>query len=181
MRAVWPTGTFRGSSYSVMDLGYGQAGPISQPVYSMELSFPAIDAAGRLGCADFVDAVISIVNSAGNAFFTGYVSLRFTGATRASLGMQQWSQTCAVEISILPGVQGLDVLTSRLYQAGIARGACPTGDNCWIWAQGYGGIYPGYDRGGWNWRLGGGANAPRRPDRDDGHHGDLRLTRRVRP
>jgi FAD binding domain/Ig-like domain from next to BRCA1 gene len=145
MRAVWPTGTFRGSSYSVMDLGYGQFGPGSQPVNSMELFFPAIDAAGRLGCADFIDALISIVNSAEDTFFTGYVSLRFTGGTRASLGGQQWSQTCAVEISLLRGVQGVEALTTLLYQVAVAHGAIPHwGQLLDLGIQGYGGIYPRY-------------------------------------
>src|SRR4029453_18727290 len=31
MRAVWPPGTFRGSSYSVMDIGYRRWGPRPQP------------------------------------------------------------------------------------------------------------------------------------------------------
>jgi hypothetical protein len=147
MRAVWPTGSYRGSSYSVMDLGYGQGSAISQPGYSMELFFPALEENGRLGCAAFVDAVIGIVNSAEDTFFTGYVSLRFTGATRASLGMQQWGQTCAVEISMLRGVQNLDMLTGRLYRAGIAHGGVPHwGQLLDLGVQGYGGIYPGYDR-----------------------------------
>jgi hypothetical protein len=145
MREAWPSQTFQGSSYSVMDIGYRQFSPASQPGYSIELFFPSVGDDGRLGFADFIDALISVVNNATDTFFTGYVSLRFTGPTRALLGMQRWRQTCAVEISLLQGVQGLDELIARLYTIGYDRGALPHwGQMVDLGVQGYGGRYPDY-------------------------------------
>ncbi len=122
MLALLPPGTFRGSSYSVMDGTYGQADRASQPGYSIELFFQAIQENGTLGFVDFVNAVIAAINAATETFLTGYLSLRFTGSTRAYLGMQQWLPTCAVEISVVQGVDGeLTLLTNILdmvYQYG---------------------------------------------------------------
>ncbi len=65
--------------------------------------------------ADFVNFVIGTINAATTTFLTGYIGLRFMGQTRAWLGMQQWPQTCSVEISTLGGVVGeLDLLTNIL-------------------------------------------------------------------
>ena len=107
MAALWPPGImFRGLSYSVMDTSYGQPAQTSQPSYSAEVFFPSIDGNGQMPFAAFVSAVIEAISAASDTFYTGYVSLRFTGPTRAALGMQQWPQTCAVEFSSLQGVQG---------------------------------------------------------------------------
>jgi FAD/FMN-containing dehydrogenase len=125
LQAQWSTGTFQGSSYSVMDIGYGKDIPLSQPGHSIELHFEAMDENERLGFVDFVDAVIEAVNAATQTFFAGYVSLRFTGSTRAYLGMQQWYQTCTVEISILQGVQGLPELLTELFRMGFDLGGLP--------------------------------------------------------
>ena len=69
----------------------------SKPSYSAEVFFPSIDSTGQMPFVAFVNAAISAISAATETFVTGYVSLRFTGATRAILGMQQWSQTCAIE------------------------------------------------------------------------------------
>jgi hypothetical protein len=131
----WPTGTVKGSSYSVMDRGYGQPTPPSQPGHSIELHFQAMDEDGTLGFVDFIDALIDTVNAATDTFLAGYISLRFTGGpTRAYLGMQQWNQTCSVEISVLQGVQGLHELLSELFRMGFDRGVCRTGARSLIWA-----------------------------------------------
>jgi FAD/FMN-containing dehydrogenase len=122
LRASWPPGELRGSSFSLMDTTFGQEPQLSEPAYSIELFFPAVNTDGSLGFADFVSAFIRMVNEAKDTFLTGYVAVRFTGGTLASLGMQQWKQTFAVEISVLQGVQGLlDLITSILdlgYQHG---------------------------------------------------------------
>src|SRR5215207_323394 len=145
LRAQWPTRTLRGSSYSVMDLGYGQPIPPSQRGRSIELHFQSMDVNGRLGFADFIDALIPVVNAATQTFFARYVSLRFTGATRAYLGMQQWKQTCAVEISTLQGVQGLRELLSQLYRMGFVRGGLPHwGQELDLGVQGHGSLYRKY-------------------------------------
>jgi FAD/FMN-containing dehydrogenase len=106
MLALWPAVTIRGLSSSVMDTTYGQPAESSKPSYSAEVFFPSIDSTGQMPFVAFVNAAIAAINAATGTFYTGYVSLRFTGATRATLGMQQWSQTCAIEFSCLPGVQG---------------------------------------------------------------------------
>jgi hypothetical protein len=147
LRAQWPTGTFRGSSYSVMDIIYGLDIPLSQPGYSIELHFQAMNGEGSLGFVDFIDALIAAVNAATGTFFAGYVSLRFTGATRAYLGMQQWHQTCSVEISVLQGVQGLLELLSELYKIGFNLGGLPHwGQLLDLSVQGHGSLYPEYAR-----------------------------------
>jgi len=88
---------------------------------------------GNLGFADFIDDVIDVVNRASHTFFMGYLSLRFTGPTRAFLGMQQWSQTCSVEMSLVPGVDGeLEPLLTELYQWESSVAASRIGDSCWI-------------------------------------------------
>ncbi|WP_456844761.1 hypothetical protein [Cellulomonas sp. P5_C6] len=46
----------------------------------------------------------------------GYISLRFLGRTRATLGMNQFAQTCAVEVSMLRDVNGNAELISNLQQ-----------------------------------------------------------------
>ena len=148
LRAQFPSGTFRGSSYSVMDIGYGKPIPQLQRGNSIELHFQAVDADGKLGFVDFVDAVIGTVNAATSTFFAGYVSLRFTGPTRAYLGMQQWDQTCTVEIATVQDVQGLDALLTKLFETGFSRGGLPH------WGQqldlggirGHGSLYPRYEQ-----------------------------------
>ncbi len=144
-RTQWPAGSFRGSSFSVMDLGYGRDVPSSQPGYSIELHFQAMDASGRLGFVEFVDSVIATVNAATETLFSGYVSVRFTGSTRASLGMQQWDPTCTVEISVLQGVQGLRELLAKLYRIGLDLGGLPHwGQLLDLGVQGHGRLYKQY-------------------------------------
>jgi len=145
MQALWPTGTFQGTSYSVMDTTFGQSPGSSMPAYSIELFFPSIDVNGRAVFIDFVEAAFATINAATDTFLTGYVSLRFTGSTRAFLGMQQWTQTCAVEISVVQGVQNeLPLLTNILdmvYQYG---GLPHWGQMIDLNVKGHGSLYPGY-------------------------------------
>jgi hypothetical protein len=113
---AWPPGSCGGKSWQVMDTGLRGVPSTDIGGYSIEMFFPAFDAAtGVLPFVNFVNAVIAAVNGATNTFLAGYVALRFTGPTRAWLGMQQWIQTCSVEISTLPRIQGeLDLLSSLL-------------------------------------------------------------------
>jgi hypothetical protein len=122
LRAAWPPGTIQGASYSIMDNGYGQEHPSTQPGYSVELFFPPLSVNRPFSFMDFVDAVIAIINSFGETFFAGYVSLRFTGQTAAFLGMQQWDKTCAAEISAVQGVPSLEDLLGRLYVMALQNG-----------------------------------------------------------
>jgi hypothetical protein len=145
MQQLWPTGTFQGSSYSVMDTTYVDSPKPSDPTYSIELFFQSIDTNGRLGFVEFVNAALATIYEATGTMLTGYVSLRFTGLTRACLGMEQWSQTCAVEISIKQGVQGelqlLENILNTVYQYG---GLPHWGQLIDLYLQGHGAIYPRY-------------------------------------
>jgi FAD binding domain-containing protein/PASTA domain-containing protein len=147
--AKWPPGTVQGLSYSVMDLSYPKPHALSEPSHSIELFFPATLDNGRLGFADFVDHVIDYISHAEQTFFAGYVSLRFTGSTRAYLGMQQWKQTCAVEISVLQGVQDLPGIINVLLSDGTRNGALAHwGQEIDMAFKQHGSIYPQYA----NWR-----------------------------
>jgi hypothetical protein len=149
MAAYWPPGTFRGLSFTVMDTTFGQPAQAFQPAYSAEFFFPSIDANGQMPFVSFVNAVIAAISAKTDTIFTGYVSLRFTGATRATLGMQQWPQTCAVELSSLQGIQNEQALYPQILSLAIQHGALvhwgqinqPFGGNATA--------YPGYA----NWRA----------------------------
>jgi hypothetical protein len=110
-----------------------------------ELHFPALDAAGRPGFARFIDALIAAVNAATQTFFAGYVSMRFTGPTRASLGMQRWAPTCTVEISAVQGVRGLHELLTVLFRRGFNLGGLAHwGQELDLGVQGHGSLYARY-------------------------------------
>ena len=148
---VWPEGPVRGLSYSVMDLGYGSPPRPSQPGNSLEMFFPATGPGGGLGCAQFVGEVINAVVSTTGTFFAGYISIRFTGPTRAFLGMQRWLQTCAVEVSATRGVRRMPELIQEVYRAGLRTGGLPHwGQQLDFgvqgYPQGYGGVYPDHHR-----------------------------------
>jgi len=73
-------------------------------VASVEVFFDANDS--RL--IAFIDALIAfeIRQEMHGKSCLGYASLRFTGATRALIGPQQWWRTCAVEVSGLKDMSG---------------------------------------------------------------------------
>jgi hypothetical protein len=91
-------------SYAVMDVhDYLDIGCLVN-VNSVEVFFNAED--DRL--IAFIDALILFETNQefhGKAS-VGYASLRFTGPTRATLGMQRWPRTCAVEVACLKDVTG---------------------------------------------------------------------------
>jgi hypothetical protein len=144
MAALWPPVTFRGLSYSVMDTGYGAPTESSKPSYSAEVFFPSIDSTEQMPFVAFVDAAIAAISAATETFFTGYVSLRFTGATRATLGMQQWSQTCAVEFSCLQGVPGELALYTQILNLASQHGGVLHWGQIIEPYRGNGTAYPGY-------------------------------------
>ncbi|MDQ3928718.1 MAG: hypothetical protein M3328_06170, partial [Chloroflexota bacterium] len=53
----------------------------------------------------------------------GYVSVRFTGRTRALLGIQRWDRTCIIAIAGLKGFKGLASLLDALEADAVAMGA----------------------------------------------------------
>lgn len=153
MSADWPPGTCGGKSYCVMDTNLRKSGVNSQPPGdppspsdSIEMFFPATaDASGQFPWVNFVNSVISTVNNATTTFLVGYIGIRFMAQTRAWLGMQQWPQTCSVEISTLGGVQGeLSLLTVILNTALQSGGNPHWGQLIDLDAQGNGNRYPQY-------------------------------------
>lgn len=126
LRQAWPATTWRGGAHSVMDIGASSPIPSQQPGLSFELAFPARTPNGALGVERFVDSVSNIIEAeTPSTFFVGYVSLRFSGGTKALIGGQQWPATCTVEVSLAQGVQGDHDLMTRLYGIGVGQGGIP--------------------------------------------------------
>lgn len=95
---------FGARSYAVMDRKNYLDRSCEWNVESVEVFFDAADS--RL--VAFVDALIAFEISQemrGKAFL-GYASLRLTGSTRATLGMQRWATTCAIEVAGLVDLSG---------------------------------------------------------------------------
>jgi hypothetical protein len=128
--AMLPPATIADLSYRIMDVtrfrpafntnvDQDPSFPDATGAWSLEVFLPAQPQA--VGAAApfvaFIDETIQLVNSANRTFLTGYIGVRFTGQTRAFLGMEQWNQTCAVEVAALPGVAGeLELMTAILDQ-----------------------------------------------------------------
>jgi len=95
---------YQAISYAVMDQHNYLDLSCNVNVDSVEVFFDASDPM----LTAYIDALIAF--EAGQEFqgrsFSGYASLRFTGSTRALLGMQRWPVTCAVEIAGLKDVRG---------------------------------------------------------------------------
>lgn len=145
MRTQLPPATFRGASYSVMDTTYGQPLLTSEPAYSMEFFFPGSHTDPQLDFTYFVDELIKELTYSSLDVLTGYISLRFMGQTRATLGMQQWPQTCSVEISAISGVLYVDALMDIIYKIGIETLALPHwGQQIDIRSVTHASRYPGY-------------------------------------
>jgi hypothetical protein len=164
MSAAWAPGTVGDISYKVMDanryrpaIGLSDTDPPqvdNTGGYSIEIFLSAQDSGGVPPApyyVGFIDNLIKQVNAASNTFVLGYVGIRFMGQTRAFLGMQQWPQTCSVEISTLPGVNGLlplltDILDDIYYYP---IGMLPVphwGQMIDLNIQGYGDRYPSYGK-----------------------------------
>jgi hypothetical protein len=126
MVAAWPPGTIADKSFKIMDSNQFRPatppGSGSSSGYSIEMFFPVTDVNGSAPWADFISEVINRVNVNTGTFLTGYIGIRFTDLTEAYLGMQQWGQTCSVEIATLQGVDGelelLATIQDFMYQFG---------------------------------------------------------------
>jgi hypothetical protein len=84
-------------SYAVMD-GFDYQDKICNVnVDSFEVFFDATDPA----LIKFVDALLAleVARETQGKSFIGYIALRFTGRTRALIGMQQFDVTCSVEVA----------------------------------------------------------------------------------
>lgn len=96
---------FGALSYAVMDRKNYLDRSCEHNVDSVEVFFDARDSC----LVAFVDALIAFeINQEVNhgRAFLGYVSLRFTGPTRALIGMQKHETTCAVEVAGLLDMSG---------------------------------------------------------------------------
>jgi hypothetical protein len=152
VKAALPLGTVGDVSFKVMDInGFRPPGgpkDVKPPDavndtggYSIEMLFPA------QGSFAFIDALINLVQGAGNTFLAGYIGIRFMGQTRAFLGMQQWNQTCSVEVATLPGIHGVFALLSDMLDLMRAHGGVPHwGQLLDLNSQGHAGIYPNFPK-----------------------------------
>jgi len=95
---------FDAISYAVMDRTNYRDRSCEVHAESIEVFFDATDST----LVAFVDAVLNFEMRQENTGrgFAGWLSLRFMGRTQATLGMQQFDTSCAVEISGLLGVSG---------------------------------------------------------------------------
>lgn len=95
---------FGARSYAVMDRKNYLDRSCEWNVESVEVFFDATDS--RL--VAFVDALIAfeMAQELQGKAFLGYASLRFTGPTRATLGMQRWATTCSIEVAGLVDLSG---------------------------------------------------------------------------
>lgn len=100
---------FEAISYAVMDIANYLDQSCSVNADSIEVFFDATDPM----LIAYVDALLAYEIGqeviAGKAF-VGYISLRFTGPTRALIGEQRFPLTCAVEVSGLRDVSGVTEL-----------------------------------------------------------------------
>lgn len=76
---------------------------------------------------DFVNSLISIVSDLrrGNDAIVVNFNLRFTGRTRATLGMQQFARTCHVEIYTFRGIRGNAAFKTRMREVVRSFNALP--------------------------------------------------------
>jgi hypothetical protein len=108
---------FGARSYAVMDRKNYLDRSCEWNVESVEVFFDAVD--DRL--VAFVDALIAyeINQELQGKSFLGYASLRFTGSTRATLGMQRYATTCAVEVAGLVDLSGSRDLVEYATELGL--------------------------------------------------------------
>ncbi|MEJ7690657.1 MAG: hypothetical protein WKF76_13480 [Nocardioidaceae bacterium] len=95
-------------SYAVMDQHNYLDQSCEVNVDSIEVFFEANDPM----LLAFVDALLAyeIRQERQGKAFAGYISLRFTGPTRALIGEQRWPMSCAVEVAGLKDVTGVTEL-----------------------------------------------------------------------
>lgn len=91
-------------SYAVMDQHNYLDRSCNVNVDSIEVFFDASDQ----HLIAFIDSLIAfeIAQEFRGKSFAGYASLRFTGPSKALLGMQRWPVTCVVEVAGLKDVKG---------------------------------------------------------------------------
>lgn len=111
---------FGARSYAVMDRKNYLDHSCEVNVESTEVFFDAVD--DRL--TTFIDALIAyeISQELQGKAFLGYVSLRFTGPTQATLGMQRYGTTCAVEVAGLKDLSGSEDLVRYAARLGLNPG-----------------------------------------------------------
>lgn len=103
-KLMQPEGEFEAISYAVMDRHNYLDKSCNVNVDSIEVFFDATDP----NLIEFINALIAYEISQENVgkAFVGYACLRFTGKTRALIGMEKYEHTCAVEIAGLADVSG---------------------------------------------------------------------------
>jgi len=116
-------------SYAVMD-GHDYLDVSCEAnVDSIEVFFSAVDPM----LIAFVDALLAFESTQENngKSFVGYISLRFTGPTRALLGEERYAHTCVVEVAGLNDVAGV----KELIDFGITLALNPNFKGILHWGQ----------------------------------------------
>lgn len=123
---------FGARSYAVNDRkNYLDKSCESGNVDSIEVFFDPIADFDRM--TTYIDALIAYNRSMelrGKSTL-GYVSLRFTGPTRALLGMQRWSTTCSIEVAAVKDLTG----STELVEYASALAIHPTIRGILHWGQ----------------------------------------------
>jgi hypothetical protein len=93
----------------------------SYPIFGITSIEPALAFTDSIA---FIDALLDMFDSevTTNKFPGGYISLRVTGQTKASLGMQQFERTGAVEVSLLGTADAFDLI-KKVESMALAKGA----------------------------------------------------------
>jgi hypothetical protein len=84
----------------------------------------AVDAANAINFVERILAIVSDMRGGLDALVVN-VNLRFTGATRAILGMQQFERTCHVEVYTFKGIAANGLFHERLNMLASEVGAIP--------------------------------------------------------
>lgn len=124
--------TFDAISYTVLDRHDYLDESCNVNVDSIEVFFD-VDATPLMLLA-FVDALLAFEirqNNASGSAFTGYISLRFTGPTRALIGMERFGRSCAVEVAGLKDVRG----TTELIDFAVTLARDPNFSGILHWGQ----------------------------------------------
>lgn len=122
--------TFDAISYTVLDRHDYLDESCNVNVDSIEVFFDATDPM----LLAFVDALLVFEirqNIDSGNVFSGYISLRFTGPTRALIGMERFGRSCAVEVAGLKDVRG----TTELIDFAVTLARDPNFSGILHWGQ----------------------------------------------
>ena len=119
LRRFRPAHRFTDVGYEVMDLR--ATGGECYRGDSLEI---ALEASTDAHIAFVEDSIFPLFEDVAKRGHTagGYVSLRFTAKSVATIAMQRWNPTCSIEIALLKGIQGNYEILGRLHDEAIRSG-----------------------------------------------------------